>query len=233
MTSHDADAPSATGPSVLSVQVGRVAPLGPDGVASGFMKRPVAGRVRVGKLSLDGDEQADLRVHGGADKAVYAYAAANYPLWTRDFPEHAARLTPGVFGENLTIQGLTEADICIGDVHAIGAARLQVCQPRQPCFKLGLRFDDNRLPRAMVRSGRSGWYYRVLDEGDLSAGDAVRLSERPHPGLLFTRMVDIVYRGQATEEELAVLAEAPGVAEWLRVAARRDRSSIGARRSEA
>ena len=224
MTTVDTKRPGLDGASVLPVQVGGVAALGPDGVPSGFVKHPVAGPVRVGKLNIEGDQQADLRVHGGPDKAVYAYASANYRLWLQEFPEHAARLTPGVFGENLTILGLLEADIRVGDVHAIGSARLQVCQPRQPCFKLGLRFDDNRLPRAMLRSGRSGWYYRVLDEGVLTAGDEVRLLERPHPNLLFTRMVDIVYRGQATGEELAVLAEAPGVAEWLRRAARQSRA---------
>lgn len=219
MTTNDLGTQVSPIPNLVSVQVGQIAPLGPDGVASGFVKRPVASPVRVGKLNLDGDQQADLRVHGGPDKAVYAYAAANYPLWAQDFPEHAARLTPGVFGENLTIAGLVEADIWVGDVHAIGTARLQVCQPRQPCFKLGLRFDDNRLPRNMVRSGRSGWYYRVLEEGVLSAGDEVRIVERPNPDLPLTRLIDIVYRGQASNEELARIAIAPGVAEWLRLAA--------------
>jgi len=225
MTTADAKTLGLNSASVLSVQIGDVAPLGPEGVPSGFVKRPVAGPVRVGKLNIEGDKQADLQVHGGPDKAVYAYAAANYPLWIQDFPEHASRLNPGVFGENLTILHLTEAEICVGDIHGIGTARLQVCQPRQPCFKLRLRFGDNRMPRAMVRSGRSGWYYRILDEGVLSAGDAVRLIERPNPNLPFTRLVDIVYRGQASDDELAVLAEAQGVADWLRVAAGRTRSA--------
>lgn len=224
MTTGDEEPPGLNCPSVLSVQVGAVAPLGADGVASGFVKRPVAGPIRVGRLNLDGDAQADLRVHGGPDKAVYAYAASNYPLWAQEFPEHTALLTPGVFGENLTIVGLTEAEICVGDVHAIGTARLQVCQPRQPCYKFALRFDDNRMPRAMVRSGRSGWYYRVLQEGVLAAGDAVKVAERPNPDLLFTRLVEIVYRGQASEEELARLATARGVAHWLSAAARMGRS---------
>jgi MOSC domain-containing protein YiiM len=221
MTSNDPDAPGAAHPSVLSVQVGQVASLGPDGVASGFVKRSVSGPVRVGRLNLDGDAQADLRVHGGPDKAVYAYAAASYPLWAQDFPEHAELLRPGVFGENLTIQRMAEADICVGDVHAIGAARLQVCQPRQPCFKLGLRFADNRLPRAMVRSGRSGWYYRVLEEGVLAAGDALHVVERPDPNLPLTRLVEIVYGGKASDEELALIAKSPGVAKRLRVAAQK------------
>ena len=128
-----------------------------------------------------------------------------------------------MFGENLTIRGLIEAEICVGDVHAIGSARLQVCQPRQPCYKFALRFDDNRMPGAMVRSGRSGWYYRVIEEGTVAAGDAVSVVERPNPDLLFTRLVEIVYRGQAGADELARLAQAPGLADWLRVAARKSR----------
>lgn len=208
-------------PTLLSVQVGAVAPLGPDGVPSGFVKRPVAGPVWVGALNLEGDAQADLRVHGGPDKAVYAYAAGHYAAWRAEFPEHADRMTSGVFGENLTVDGLVEADLCVGDVHAIGAARLQVCQPRTPCFKFALRFDDRRMPRAMVQSGRSGWYYRVLEEGALQAGDAVRLLERPNPGFAFERLVAIVHNDPATPEELEMMATAPGVARWLRVAAQR------------
>jgi MOSC domain-containing protein YiiM len=206
---------------LLSVQVGEVAPLGPTGVPSGFVKRPVSGPVWVGTLNLTGDAQADLRVHGGPDKAVYAYAAANYAAWRAEFPEHADRMTPGVFGENLTVDGMVEADLCVGDIHAIGAARLQVCQPRQPCFKFALRFEDRRMPGAMVRNGRSGWYYRVLEEGSLQAGDPVRVLERPNPTFPFQRLIAIVHNDPATPEELEMMATAPGVARWLRAMARR------------
>jgi MOSC domain-containing protein YiiM len=156
---------------------------------------------------------------GGPDKAVYAYPAARYAEWLADFPQHEARLVPGAFGENLTIDGLVEAGICAGDIHVIGSARLQVCQPRQPCFKFALRFEDNRMPRAMVRSGRSGWYSRVLEEGHLEAGDAVRLIARPNPGLAFETLVKVVYFGQASAEELVRIASAQGVARWLQVRA--------------
>ncbi len=209
----------ATEPTVLSVQVGGIAPLGPDGVPSGFIKRPVDGPIRVGALNLEGDKQADLRVHGGPDKAVYAYAASRYPEWLSDFPEHRKNFVYGAFGENLTIGGMSEANIFAGDVHAIGSARLQVCQPRQPCFKFARRFDDKRMPRAMVKNGRSGWYYRVLEEGVLKAGDAVQLVDRPHPDLPFERLVEIVNHGQASAEERFIIAGSSGVARWLRVAA--------------
>lgn len=207
-------------PTVLSVQVGMPAPLGPEGVPSGFVKRPVPGLVRVGWLNLDGDAQADLRVHGGPDKAVYAYPASRYAEWLADFPEHSGQFTPGAFGENLTIAGLVEADLCAGDIHAIGTAKLQVCQPRQPCFKFALRFAENRMPRAMVKSGRSGWYYRVLEQGALQAGDPVRLLERPHPELAFETLIRMVYRGEAEPDDLERIARAHGVARWLQLGAR-------------
>lgn len=203
-----------------SLQLGKIAPIGPDGDLSGIVKNPVAGPVELRGHQLVGDETADLTVHGGPDKAVYGYSADLYPVWAAERPAHAARLTPGVFGENLTIAGITEADLCIGDIHAIGTARLQVCQPRQPCFKFALRFEDATMPKAMVRSGRSGWYYRTIEEGVLQAGDTVELVERPHPGLAFERMVEIVNFGQANAEELALMAESDGLAVWLRSRAR-------------
>jgi MOSC domain-containing protein YiiM len=165
---------------VRSVQVGRIAPLGPDGVMSGFVKKPVQGPVEVGPLGLAGDEQADLSVHGGPDKAVYACSLGNYAAWKAAFPQYEALLVPGGLGENLTIDGIAEDDVCIGDHVRIGTCVLQVSQPRQPCFKFALRFEDVAMPRAMVKNGMSGWYYRVLEPGSLKAGDELRLLKRPH-----------------------------------------------------
>ena len=116
--------------SVLGVHVGRARPLGPEGVPSGFVKTAVAGAVRVRTLGLEGDEQADLRVHGGVEKAVYGYAVSNYPRWRADFPARAALFAAGGMGENLAIDGLDESGVCIGDVHEIGTAQLIVSQPR-------------------------------------------------------------------------------------------------------
>lgn len=206
---------------IHSVQVGRTMPLGPHGVPSAFVKRLVAGPVRVDRLGFVGDEQADLSVHGGPEKAVYGYAAAHYPSWIADHPEHAALFVPGGLGENLTVDGLTEADIRVGDVHAVGDALLQVCQPRQPCFKFALRFGDARLPKAMVRSGRAGWYYRVLRPGTIRPEDPLALAERPHPDFPFERLVEIVNRSGATPEELERMADMPALADHLRAGARR------------
>jgi MOSC domain-containing protein YiiM len=205
---------------VLSVHTGKVAPLGPEGVPSGFVKLARPGPVAVALDGLDGDAQADLSVHGGPDKAVYGYAADHYPAWAADHPQHAARFGPGAMGENLAIAGMDEASLCVGDIHRIGSALLQVCQPRQPCFKLGLHFNDPLMLRAMVRSERSGWYYRVLEPGELRAGDAVRLQERPHPDFAFSRLVTIVYRRNPTPKELARMAEMEGLARQWRIEAK-------------
>ncbi|MGO9132445.1 MAG: MOSC domain-containing protein [Methylovirgula sp.] len=212
---------------LLSVHTGRIAPLGPDQVPSAFIKHKVSGPVGLGPLGLAGDEQADLSVHGGPEKAVYAYAAAHYPMWRAEFPEHETQFVPGGVGENLAVDGMDETMIHVGDIHAIGTALLQVCQPRQPCFKFALRFNDNRLPKAMVRSARSGWYYRVIAPGIIRAGDTIALHERPNPDFAFTRFVEIVYRGNATEAEWARLAEMPGVASQWQTHARTVLNPLG------
>ncbi len=204
----------------MSIQTGGIAPLGSDAVPSGFVKLSRSGAVRVGRLSLDGDVQADLSVHGGAEKAVYGYAASHYLAWAAEFPELAPAFVGGAMGENSTISGLDEGAICVGDIHAIGSALLQVCQPRQPCFKLALRHDNKYLPKAMVKSGRAGWYYRVLQEGIVGAGHTVMLHGRPHPEFAFTRLIEIVYHGHATREELAMMATMDALASQWREAAR-------------
>ena len=200
---------------LLSVHTGRIVPLGPDGDLSAIVKQAVAGPVAVTALGLQGDEQADLSAHGGPEKAVYGYGAAHYAAWKEEFPALAGMFGPGSVGENLAIEGMVETDICVGDVHAIGTALLQVCQPRQPCFKFALRFDNNRLPKAMVRSGRSGWYYRVLQEGVIAAGDAVTLHQRPNADFPFARLVALIYGGNAGVGDLRRMATLAGLAgQW-------------------
>ncbi len=210
-----------TAATLLSIQIGRIAPLGPLGVPSGFVKSLVDGVIDVTRLGLAGDEQADLTVHGGPEKAVYAYPAAHHRAWALEHPRHADLFVAGGIGENLTIEGLTEADLCVGDVHSIGSARLQVCQPRQPCSKFALRFDDKLLPKAMVRNGRAGWYYRVIEEGRIRAGDSIALVERPNPGFSFDRLVEIVNFHRASGLELRAMSEMAGLASGLRNAAQR------------
>jgi MOSC domain-containing protein YiiM len=114
---------------------------------------------------------------------------------------------------------MVEADIYVGDVHQIGTVQLQVCQPRQPCFKLALRFNDKHLPKAMVHNGRSGWYYRVLQPGLVAPGDTVNLADRPNPGFPFSRLVALISKGRATPQEIEQMAVMPGLASnWQRMA---------------
>jgi MOSC domain-containing protein YiiM len=199
-------------PRVASILVGKVAPLGVEGVQSGFVKHATSGPVRVSPLGILGDEQADLRVHGGPDKAVYGYGSSHYAKWRDEYPQHSNLLVPGGLGENLAIEDMTEADLCVGDIHGIGTARLQVCQPRQPCFKFALRFDDVNMPKAMIRNGRSGWYYRVLVPGVISQGDRIVLLERLNARFPFTRLVELATPGKATSADWQQLRDMPGLA---------------------
>lgn len=197
---------------LVSVQVGRAAPLGPERVMSGFVKTCVGGAVAVGLLGLEGDEQADLTVHGGPDKAVYGYAQSNYPIWRATFPGHISLLVAGGFGENLTIDGFDENNVFLNDIVQIGTALLQVSQPRQPCFKFAVRFADTSLPRAMVKNGLCGWYYRVLQPGRIAAGDAVSLRERPHPQWPIHRVNRQIAQRRGTASNRAEFAAlAPGL----------------------
>lgn len=207
-------------PTLLSIHAGRVAPLGPDAVPSAFVKQRIDGSAKITSLGLADDEQADLSVHGGLEKAVYGYSFDNYADWRIEYPNHAAVLIPGGFGENLCIEALREADICVGDVHRIGTSRLQVCQPRQPCFKLALRFSDKMMPKAMIKSGRAGWYYRVLEAGELTAGDTVHVEDRPNPDFSFARLVELISHGKATNAELERMQDMPGLASDWRTRAR-------------
>ena len=199
-------------PRILSVQTGKVVPLGPEAVDSAIAKAARTGPVAVGPLGLAGDEQADLEAHGGTYKAVYGYGADHFPAWASRFPQIA--FTNGAMGENLSIAGMTEADICVGDIHAIGTALLQVCQPRQPCFKLDLLHNEH-LSNRMIRNFQSGWYYSVVQPGTLSAGDPVTLQARPNPDFPFARLVEIVYRKRGAPADLIRMTEIEGLApQW-------------------
>lgn len=146
-------------------------------VKTGIFKEPVPGPLHLGAEGVEGDLQADRKVHGGRWKAVYAYDAGHYPWWR----EQLGRDLPyGMFGENLTIAGLNESEIRIGDRFTLGAATLQAVQPRQPCFKLGVRFDDPNIVNAFLASGRWGVYFQVVEEGEVRMGDTLAI-ETPHP----------------------------------------------------
>src|SRR5712692_7106200 len=163
---------------LLSVNVGLPRELEWKGrkVRTGIFKQPVQGRLMLRKLNLDGDRQADLSVHGGADKAVYAYSAGHYDYWRRELAD--MELPFGMFGENFTIEDLAEERVNIGDRFRIGTAELVVTQPRLPCYKLGLKFGRDDMVKQFLASGRTGFYFSVSREGEVGAGDEVTLIGR-------------------------------------------------------
>ena len=145
-------------------------------VSTGIFKEPVEGRVMLRELNLDGDRQADLTVHGGPTKAVYAYPAEHYEYWRRELPDML--LPYGMFGENFTTEGLDERSVEIGDRFRVGAAEVMVTEPRMPCYKLGIKFGRADILKRFLASGRSGFYFSVLSEGEVGAGDQIELIER-------------------------------------------------------
>jgi MOSC domain-containing protein YiiM len=163
---------------ILSVNVGLPRKLLFRGevVTTGIFKEPVKGRIPLRRLNLDGDRQADLSVHGGPDKAVYSYASEHYEYWRHELSTTA--LSYGMFGENFTTQGLMEDHINIGDHLKVGSAKLVATQPRMPCYKLGVKFGRMDIIRQFLASGRPGIYFRVLEEGDVAAGDTIDLISR-------------------------------------------------------
>jgi MOSC domain-containing protein YiiM len=166
---------------ITSIQVGRPRDVSAKGhiVNTAIFKQPLAGRVMLRRLNLDGDQQADLTVHGGAEKAVYVYPSEHYAFWRAEYPD--LDLPHGMFGENLTIEGLLEDDVFIGDTFRIGGAQVVVTQPRIPCYKLGIKFGRDDILKRILRSRRTGWYLAVLCEGEIGPGDSFeRLARDPH-----------------------------------------------------
>ena len=168
-------------------------------VRTSIFKAPVGGRVRVSRLNLDGDQQSDLTVHGGFDKAVYAYPSEHYSFWRRELP--GMDLASGVFGENFTTEGLLEETLHIGDRLRVGSAAFVVTQPRMPCFKLGIRFNRSDMVKRFLQSGRTGFYFAVLQEGEVAAGDSIELLERDEHSIPVADVVNL-YRGDATNQKL-------------------------------
>lgn len=168
---------------VISLNVGRprlVIDRGRE-VSTGIFKSPVAGPVMLRQTNLDGDRQADLENHGGTNKAVYAYPSEHYEYWRGELP--GVELTWANFGENLTTEGLLESEARIGDRYRIGGAVLRVSQPRIPCYKLGIRFGRDDMPKRFLASGRSGIYFSVVEEGSVESGDPIELIERDAHGI--------------------------------------------------
>ncbi len=204
---------------VISVNVGGVRQVAWKGrtVATGIFKTPVEGPVRARGVNLEGDDQADRTVHGGPDKAVYAFPAEHYPAWREAFP--SIEMPWGAFGENLTTRGLLEQDVRVGDRFRVGTVELTVTQPRMPCFKFAIRMGDPRVLRHMIETGHTGFYFTISREGELQAGDAIEHLDRPD-GALPIATLNRLYRDEAIDAAtLRKAADAPGLPmmwrEWL------------------
>ncbi len=196
-------------------------------VVTSIFKAPVEGRVAVRGHNLAGDKQSDLRVHGGPYKAVYCYPGEHYAFWKERLPE--MELPFGMFGENLTTEGFTEEDVCIGDQLRIGSVVLQVTQPRMPCYKLAIRFGRADMVKRFWLSGRSGIYFSVVREGDLAAGDAI---EKEMEDAERVSVADVVrlYRGDENSSELLERAlRAPLFGSWKRELRERADASLSSR----
>lgn len=205
---------------VRAVLTGVVRPFGRG--TSGIDKQPRSGPVTVGPDGLDGDAQADLRVHGGIDKAVHCYPWSHHARWRTTLPPDAAGLPlldrPGAFGENLSIDpGLDETGVHLGDRWRIGSAEFEVSQGRQPCWKLNHRFGVSDMSRRVQDSRHAGWYLRVLEPGTVQAGDAILLLGRPHPHASIDRLLRVIAERDCDPATLRELLALPLPASWRKL----------------
>jgi MOSC domain-containing protein YiiM len=202
-----------TTPRLASIQVGQPREMNDEGWpdlrtgpwVSAIIKERVQGPAFLSTTNLAGDAQGNPATHGGPDKAVLGYAASHYSRWSAEL---GIQMPHGAFGENLTIEGLDEGTVCIGDIYQVGEAVVQISSPRQPCWKIARRWGIKTLTAAVDQTGRTGWYHRVLAEGSIQAGDEVKLLERPNPGwtvMRATRVMQNRRREMAAATELATL----------------------------
>ena len=203
---------------LLSINVSKPKPIqyGEKTVMTGIFKEPVTGPVMLREKNIDGDGQGDLRVHGGTYKAVYAYPSEHYAHWREVLRRED--LSPGQFGENLTVEGLVEDAVHIGDVFQIGgAAKLQVTQPRVPCFKLEHKMGTPGFIKQFLESRRVGFYFRVLVEGDITAGDAILRIERAAESMSVTEIVNLRYFDTDNHANIAIARKLPALSpSWKR-----------------
>lgn len=197
---------------LLSVNVSKPKPVSYNGktIHTGIFKAPVKGRVALKRLNLDGDGQGDLTVHGGVDKAVYAYPNEHYEHWRRELRRD--NLTYGQFGENFTVEGMLEDGVHIGDVFRIGSALVEVSQPRVPCFKLGLKMGNPTFPKLFLASERSGFYLRVLEPGEVGAGDAIERVKVGHKCLTVKAVHHLLYFDSSNLERIHEVLGIPALA---------------------
>ncbi len=198
---------------IISVNVGLPREVTWHGrtVKTSIWKKPVEGRVHVATLNLEGDQQSDLSVHGGVDKAVYVYPSEHYAFWQSELP--GADLAWGAFGENFTSEGLREEEVEIGDRYRIGSAELIVTQPRMPCYKLGIRFNRPDLVKRFLQSKKTGFYLAVQREGEVAAGDPIEVIERAVGGLTTLDITNLYALDSQSQDLLRRATELPALPE--------------------
>ena len=215
---------NATGPTAVRVDAlltGKAVPYTRPGSRSAIAKSLREGPVRIGPLGLEGDEQGDTRVHGGVEKAVHHYPFDHYAAWRAELGDLPVLASPGAFGENISSIGLDENSVCLGDRYALGSAVLEVSQGRQPCWKLNDRFGVRDMARRVQDSGRTGWYYRVIQPGSARSGDMMALLERPCPDWPLRRLTRLLAERVLEPDQLREALALPLVASWRTVLERR------------
>lgn len=196
----------------ISLFIGTVAPLPDSGRPSGIFKHPVSTPIHLGRGGFCGDQQADLRVHGGPDKAVHLYPAAHYARLAKQFPEATDNLVPGSLGENISSAELDESVVRIGDIFQLGDALLQVCQPRSPCWKIDDRFGVDGIAAVIAEQGLTGWYFRVVQPGMVAPDATLDLRESSAGAPTLHAALALLRLHRPDPAELRHLAAAPGIA---------------------
>ncbi|WDY56154.1 MOSC domain-containing protein [Pseudomonas sp. PSKL.D1] len=200
---------------------GTAQPFTRPGSRSAIAKHPQPGPRQVTVLGIEGDEQGDLRVHGGIEKAIHHYPREHYKAWAEELGEHALLSQPGAFGENFSTLGWCEQDICLGDRIRVGTALLEVSQGRMPCWKLNDRFNVANMSLRVQQSGRTGWYYRVLEPGVAQAGDTLQVVERQFAAWSVARLSSVLFDKRLEPELLSECLALPLVPSWRKTLERR------------
>lgn len=206
---------------VTAVLRGRAVPYSRPGSRSAIEKQAVQGAVAVDENGVAGDEQGDTRLHGGPDKAVHHYPLDHYPAWRDALGALPPLDGPGAFGENISSTGIVESRLCWGDQVRMGSVLLEVAQTRQPCWKLNTRFGVPDMALRVQRTGRTGWYYRVIEPGAVQAGDTITLVTRPHPEWTLARVIEVLYHRPLDVALLNGLAALRLPPSWQRLVAHR------------
>jgi MOSC domain-containing protein YiiM len=197
---------------LLGLYAGTVQPMPGDGRPTGIFKQAVTAPMALGVEGLAGDAQGDRRVHGGPDKALHQFPRPNYARLAEQFPELAAAFVPGSIGENLSVADLDDSQVCIGDVFTLGSARIQLCQPRSPCWKIDSRYGLEGIALFIEKQGLAGWYYRVLEPGTVAPGDTLSLVDRNPQALSLAQFTSLARAHRPHVVDLLRAAALPGLA---------------------